>query len=57
MNFDDIKDKLAENKDKVGQGLEKAGDFVKDKFHHDDQVDQGVEKAKDALDKLNEDKN
>jgi hypothetical protein len=50
MNFDEIKDKLVDQKDKVEEGLDKAGDFVKGKFGHDDQVDQGVDKAKDYLD-------
>jgi hypothetical protein len=54
MDFDDIKDKLAEQKDKVEDGLEKAGDFIKDKFGHDEQVDQGVEKAKDVIEKLDD---
>lgn len=54
MDFDDIKHKVAEQKDKVEEGLEKAGDFVKDKFGHDDQVDTGIDKAKDAVEKLDD---
>ncbi len=51
MDFNDIKDKLVEEKDKVEAGLEKAAEFAKDKVHgHDDQIDQGVDKAKDYLD-------
>lgn len=48
--FDKAKEKLSANKDKVEQGLEKAGDKAKEKFsEHSDKIDQGVQKAKDAL--------
>jgi len=54
VDFDDIKDKVAGEKDKIDEGLDKAGDVVKDKFGHEDQVDQGVDKAKDAVEKLDD---
>jgi regulator of sigma D len=50
MDFNDIKNKLVDEKDKVEQGLDKVGDAVKAKFGHDDQVDKGVAKANDYLD-------
>ena len=55
MDFDDIKSKVAEHKDQIDKGLEKAGGLVKGKLHHDNEVDEGVEKAKDAIDRLNDD--
>ena len=51
MDFNDIKSKLVDEKDKVQAGLEKVGDAVKAKFGHDDQVDKGVDSANDYLDK------
>ena len=51
MNFDDIKDKLVEEKDSVEKALGKVGDAAKAKFGHDDQVDKGVASANDYLDK------
>ena len=51
MNFDDIKDKLVEEKDSVEKALGKVGDAAKAKFGHDDQVDKGVGAANDYLDK------
>lgn len=51
MDFNDIKNKLVDEKDKVEQGLDKVGDAVKAKFGHDDQVDGGVDKANAYLDK------
>ena len=51
MDFNDIKNKLVDEKDKVEQGLDKVGDAVKAKFGHDDQVDSGIDKANDYLDK------
>ena len=55
MDFDKIKDTIADHKKQVNEGLEKAGGLVKDKFHHDEQVDEGVQKAQDAIDKLKSD--
>ena len=54
VDFDDIKDKVAGEKDQIDEGLDKAGDAVKDKFGHEDQVDLGVDKAKDAVEKLDD---
>ncbi len=50
MDFKDVKNKLVDEKDKVEQGLDKAGDAVKAKFGHDDQVDSAIKKANDYLD-------
>ena len=56
--FDNIKDKAQDlvdgQGDKVGEGLDKAADFVDDKTggKYSDQIDQGADKAKDALDGL-----
>ncbi len=50
MDFNDIKNKLVDQKDKVEQGLDKVGDAAKAKFGHDKQVDQGIDKANDYLD-------
>lgn len=40
--------------DKIGDGLDKAADFVDDKtgHKHGDRIDSGVDRAKDALDSL-----
>ena len=51
MNFDDIKDKLVEEKDSVEKALGKVGDAAKAKFGHDDEVDKGVGATSDYLDK------
>jgi ElaB/YqjD/DUF883 family membrane-anchored ribosome-binding protein len=50
-------DAAAEHKDKVKDGIDKAGDFAKDKVgdEHADKVDKGVDAAKDAVDKLDQD--
>jgi MT0933-like antitoxin protein len=56
--FDKIKDKATElvdsQGDKVGEGVDKAGDFVDDKTggKHSEHLDQGQERAKDGLDSL-----
>ena len=54
MNFDDIKDKLVEEKDGVEKALGKVGDAAKAKFGHDDQIDKGVDAANSYLDKQSE---
>ncbi|MGH3471312.1 MAG: antitoxin [Nocardioidaceae bacterium] len=40
--------------DKVGEGMDKAAGFAKEKTggKYDDQIDQGEQKAEDALDNL-----
>jgi len=56
--FDEIKDKLTgavdDNGEKIGDGLDKAGDFVDDKTggQYSDKIDAGVDKAKEGLDSL-----
>lgn len=56
--FDNIKDKaegLVDSQgEKVGEGLDRAGDFVDEKTgdKYGDQIDQGSDRAKDALDGL-----
>ncbi|YAL84250.1 antitoxin [Dermacoccaceae bacterium W4C1] len=49
--FDSAKDAISGNKDKVDQGVDKAGDFVDDKTggEHSDKVDQAQDFAKDKL--------
>ena len=54
MDVGEIKDKILGHKDQVDEGIDKAGDVVKDKVGHAEQVDQGVEKAKEAVDKLDD---
>ncbi len=56
MGFlDSAKDKLAGNKDKVKQGIDKAADVAESKAgDHADKVQQGAEMAKDEVDKLDE---
>lgn len=53
---DKAKDMAAENKDKVKEGIDKAGDLVDDKTggEHSEHVDKGQEAAKDYVDKLDE---
>ena len=56
--FDSMKDKAAdlvnEHGEQVGEGLDKAGDFVDEKTggKYGDKIDMGVEKAKERLDNL-----
>ncbi|MFL6121199.1 antitoxin [Actinophytocola sp.] len=53
INFDDLKNKAADlvekHGDKIEQGVEKAGEFAKKRFGHDEQVDQVVDKIQDAI--------
>lgn len=53
INFDELKNKaedLAEKHgDKLEDGAEKAGDFAKKKWGHDEQVDAAVDKIKGAI--------
>jgi hypothetical protein len=53
IDFDDLKNKAGElaNKhgEKIEQGAEKAGDFAKKKFGHEEQVDGVVDKIQDAI--------
>jgi hypothetical protein len=56
--FDNMKDKASDlvddHGDKVGEGLDKAGDFADEKTggKYSDQIDQGVDQAKGGLDGL-----
>ncbi|HET7304490.1 MAG TPA: antitoxin [Segeticoccus sp.] len=59
MGFmDDMKDKAQdatdEHGERIGQGIDKGGDFVDEKTggQHGDQIDSGGEKLKDGLDGL-----
>jgi hypothetical protein len=53
INFDDLKNKaqglVKEHGDKIEDGVEKAGEFAKKKFGHDQQVDQVVDKIQSAI--------
>ena len=53
INFDDLKNKaqdlVKEHGDKIEDGVEKAGDFAKKKFGHDEQVDKVVDKIQGAI--------
>ncbi len=50
MNFDDIKNKakeaLGKHPDKAESGVDKAGEYAKDRYGHDQQVDSATDKAK-----------
>lgn len=56
--FDNLKDKAQDLVDsqgeKVGEGVDKAGELIDDKTggKYSEQINQGEEKAKDALDGL-----
>jgi hypothetical protein len=53
IDFDDMKNKAGElaekHGDKIDEGVEKAGDFAKKKFGHEEQVDQAVDKIQGTL--------
>lgn len=53
IDFNELKNKAADLVEKHGeqieQGVEKAGDFAKKKFGHEDQVDKVVDKIQDAI--------
>jgi hypothetical protein len=55
--MDKVKGMLGQNRDKIDDGIDKAGDFVDDKTggKHADHVDKGQDAAKDALRKLDDD--
>lgn len=52
--FDKAKDAVADNKDQVSGGIDKAADLADDKTggKYSDQIDQAAEKAKDAVEGL-----
>jgi hypothetical protein len=53
INFDDLKNKAADlvekHGDKIEDGVEKAGEFAKKRFGHEEQVDKVVDKIQDAI--------
>jgi hypothetical protein len=53
IDFDNLKNKaedlLKDHGDKVEQGVEKAGDFAKRKFGHEETVDKVVDKIQDMI--------
>ena len=51
---DKAKDLAGDNKDKVKEGIDKAGDFVDEKTggEHTDKIEQGEDAAKDFVDGL-----
>jgi hypothetical protein len=53
INFDELKNKAADlvekHGEKIEEGVEKAGDFAKKKFGHDEQVDNVVDKIQGAI--------
>ena len=55
--MDKVKGMLGQHRDKIDDGIDKAGDFVDDKTggKHADHVDKGQDAAKDALRKLDDD--
>jgi hypothetical protein len=54
--LDKAKSLIGGNKDKVGEGIDKAADVAKDKVGeaHGDTVDTAAEKAKDVVEDLDE---
>lgn len=60
INFDELKNKagdlLNQHGDKIEDGLDKAAEFAKQRFGHEEQIDSVVGKAKDLIpDKPNTD--
>lgn len=53
--LDKAEDAAADHKDTIKDGLEKGGDFVKDKIGHDEHVDKGVDMVSEQIDKLEKD--
>jgi hypothetical protein len=53
INFDELKNKaqdlVEQHGDKIEDGLDKAGEFAKQKFGHGQQIDSMVHKAKDLI--------
>lgn len=46
---DKAKDLAEQHGDKIEQGVEKAGEFAKGRFGHEEQVDSVVDKIQDAI--------
>ncbi len=53
IDFDDLKNKaqnlVEEHGEKIEQGVEKAGEFAKQRFGHEEQVDKVVGRIQDAI--------
>ncbi len=53
MDFEGLRNKAEdlaeEHAEQIDSGLEKAGEFAKNKFGHEEQIDQAVDKVKDFL--------
>jgi glutathionyl-hydroquinone reductase len=53
IDFNELKNKaedlLEEHGDKIEQGVEKAGEFAKNKFGHDETVDKVVDKIQEMI--------
>jgi hypothetical protein len=53
INFDELKNKASDlvekHGEKIEEGVEKAGEFAKKKFGHDEQVDKVVDKIQGAI--------
>jgi hypothetical protein len=53
INFDELKNKaqelVNEHGDKIENGLDKAGDFAKQKFGHEQQIDSAVDKLQELI--------
>ena len=53
IDFNELKNKAADlveqHGDKIEQGVEKAGEFAKQRFGHGEQVDKVVDKIQDAI--------
>jgi hypothetical protein len=46
---DKAKDLVNEHGDKIEDGLDKVGDFAKQKFGHEEQIDSAVDKLQDMI--------
>jgi hypothetical protein len=53
IDFDNLKNKaddlLREHGDKIEEGVEKAGEFAKNKFGHEEKVDKVVDKIQNMI--------
>jgi hypothetical protein len=53
INFDELKNKaqdlVNQHGDKIEDGVEKAGEFAKKKFGHEQQIDSVVDKIQDMI--------
>lgn len=53
VDFDELRRKAEDaaenNADKIDAGIDKAADFLGEKFGHGDQIDKAADKLKDAL--------